>query len=318
LTRHRENIAFARLIGQRYLYSDKKMAASLETAKNEDRAWRPLENDFDQSRNSPGARMVILDTGQTDFLQPLANRLVAVVCRDNQWIWLIDSWMERYGGSLEDKNTPIPVRIRDGQSGESELMPLTGAVLYLDGASAKRDQDAIRAYVRAGKSVWTPFEISDTPTETLPRDRSIWIALEGAKTGSPSSAAVDARSGVAAVTVQMREPKRRTSQRFAFDVDALEPALAVLPTIAVPGWKATLDGRRIDLFSSGPSLVSVVLPQGSHHLVFFWKMPVRDRILAALGITAFAAFALLWLLSAAGDLVLRRSLRGTLRAKGSR
>jgi uncharacterized membrane protein YfhO len=116
-------------------------------------------------------------------------------------------------------------------------------------------------------------------------------------------------------TVERHDDGRRSVQRFAFDVDALEPTLAFLPTSAIPGWTATLDGKRTEVFSAGPDLVAVALPRGAHRLAFSWQMPAADRFVTILSpIVAVVVFGA-WLLSMFGAFVLRRSLRRTLRGR---
>ncbi len=314
LTAHREDVAFSRLIGQRYLYTDRGTAGQLEAHKTKDLAWGPLRSDFDATPDARASRYLFLDTAQDDFLQPIANRLVAVACRDNQWIWLVDSWMERFGATFVERAKPFPVRVRDTGWRDAALGPLVDTVLYLDGAAAERDAEAIAALVRGGKLVWVPYAIPGSGASVIPAHAPVWQVIDEAA----SKRSGEASSGGASVSVHRIGNKRRTSQHFSFDIDALEPSLAVLPTVSVPGWQAALDGKLVDIYSAGPSLTAVALPQGSHHLVFAWQMPVRDQLLNALSAAVFGALLAVWILSLLGDVVLRRSLRGTLRKGGVR
>jgi hypothetical protein len=121
--------------------------------------------------------------------------------------------------------------------------------------------------------------------------------------------------GSEVVTVERHDDRRRSSQRFVFDVDALEPTLAFLPTSAIPGWTAMLDEKRTEVFSAGPDLVAVELPRGAHRLAFSWRMPTADRFVTILSpVVAVVVFGA-WLLSVLGVFALRRSLRRTHRGR---
>jgi hypothetical protein len=91
---------------------------------------------------------------------------------------------------------------------------------------------------------------------------------------------------------------RYTMQRFAYDVDVLEPVVAILPMQAVPGWQATLDDQPVPVFSAGPDMLGVYLKEGAHRLVFTWHLPKLGLIsllmtfcslALVLGILSFAA-----------------------------
>jgi hypothetical protein len=306
LTAHRGEIAFSRLIGQRYLYTDRRTASGLAAEGGAGKRWGEYRNGYD-SPESKASRNLFLDSGQEEFLQPLSNRLVAVRCRADQWIWLVDAWSERYAASFDTGRKPFPVRVRDLGWLDTPLKPLVETVVYLDGAAAEDEAEAIAGLVRDGKSAWVPYEIPASRAEVLPAHGPIWEALDRA------AKSVSGASGTgAAITVQRVGNKKRTSQKFVYDIDALEPGFAVLPTVAVPGWRAAIDGEPVEIYSAGPSLVSVALPQGSHRLAFSWQMPLLDELLHSLGMALFAALAIAWLLSAMGAVALRRSLRRTL------
>ncbi len=82
--------------------------------------------------------------------------------------------------------------------------------------------------------------------------------------------------GFQIVEVEQLDKGSSSMQHFAFDVDVLEPLVAVLPMQAVPGWTAMLDGEPTVAFPTGPDMVGVFLPKGAHRLVFHWKMPVSE------------------------------------------
>ena len=126
------------------------------------------------------------------------------------------------------------------------------------------------------------------------------------------------REGTAGVAITSHGDPLRSSQRYAYDVDLLGPAVVVLPSAAVPGWTGTLDGEPLELFATGPDMVGALLPAGAHRLVVRWQMPGWQ---AALLWTSLAALvmALLSLASVvAGRMALRRAMARTLQGGGGR
>jgi hypothetical protein len=282
------------LAGVRYLQGSKKEAAPI-LEKGADAPWLAIGN---------AAGQTVFDSGRDELLHVANNPLVLVRCRHSQWIRLVDSWITRYGASVDDPKTPFPVRLRGEEWDRSAVVARAAAVLYLDGDASAEERDRIGALAARGKRVWIPFEIAGIAAEVLPRHRSLWQSI-GRKVVVAAAAEAAA---------ERHDDPRRSNQRFAFDVDALEPALAVLPTSAIPGWTAALDGERTEVFSAGPDLVAVVLPRGAHRLAFAWEMPGTDRFFTILSAVAAALVFAAWLASALAALALRRS---SLRAHGA-
>jgi uncharacterized membrane protein YfhO len=95
--------------------------------------------------------------------------------------------------------------------------------------------------------------------------------------------------------VRMLDPGARTRQNYFFDVDLLEPVIAVLPNEAVPGWTATINGQSTSVFPVGPNMLGVQLPAGAHRLALRWRMTTMHQATLYLSGFAMLLIALTWL-----------------------
>jgi hypothetical protein len=316
---HRSDLGLSSLAGLRYLQGGKKEALPL-LKPGDTASWNRLANRPDRRTKVPNGSVYLLDSGREEFLHPMTNPIVLVRCRHSQWIRIVDSWLTRYGTSLGASKTPIPVRLRGEEWDRLAVVARASTVLVLDGDAAQEDRQRLAALAARGKTVWVPFAVDGLDAKPLPPQRSLWTTLAGDMdaqlAGRERDMAPDAMGiGSEVVTVERHDDRHRSSQRFAFDVDALEPTLAFLPTSAIPGWTATLDGKRTEVLSAGPDLVAVALPRGAHRLAFSWKMPTADRFVTILSPVVAAVVFGAWLLSVFGAFALRRSLRRTLRGR---
>jgi hypothetical protein len=297
------------LAGIRYASGNEQGVAKYLAAT--EREGQPLYRQLPLGRDRhgrPSRGRYILDTGEERFLRPVAGWPLPVVCDDRQWLWLVDGWMARYRRQVDRRRTPIPMRVRQGELGASGLLDRTLAVLYLERSGAAADRDALRSFAEGGGTVIAPLDIDGIDERRATPERLIWSFLP--RVGRlPASAEVE---------ITRYDDPRRSSQRYNFDVDALEPTVAVLPTAAVPGWIARIDGSRAPAFAAGPDMLGVWLPAGAHRVEFEWQMPGWHAAALAASLIALVAALAAWLAGLAARLTLRRALTRTLRAGGGR
>lgn len=279
MERHPERIDLFALAGVRW-FSGKgeRIDGFLKAADRRGRAlYVRMENGKDRA-GADNSRYVLLDSGRDTAvtLRP-ASAVVAVVCDDAQWIWLVRSWLSKHGGRAGRADTPMPVRVARGGLASSGLLRAARAIAYAgeaDGADAR----AISEFAAGGGAVFATRPIPGVRTSPAGLGARLWRSLATAR-----GRAADPRA--AAVHL---DDAGRSNQRFGFEVRAEEPLLAILPTEAVPGWTATLDGRHLDLFPSGPDLVGALVPAGSHVLRFEWRMPAPHLAALVASLVALA------------------------------
>jgi hypothetical protein len=248
--------------------------------------------------------LVVLDTGHDHFLRPLVGRPLPVVCRDDQWIWLQKSWLGRYRSSLLDARTPIPMRVPAGTLAASGLGDAAGAVMYLEHGLAAQDAAALRKIAARGGVVISPVPIPGVKA-VLSGEKPLWEQLpegyrpERAAAGPREEEREELDPGFEISEVRSINLRVRSYQHFVFDVDNIEPIVAVLPMESVPGWGATLDGAPLPTFSTGPDMVGVRLPAGAHRLELEWRMPLKHRISLFASLAALAIVLGLWIVGAA-------------------
>ena len=69
--------------------------------------------------------------------------------------------------------------------------------------------------------------------------------------------------------------------RLSVEVESAEKGLLILSEWAYPGWKATLDGQSVPLFTANNSLQAVIVPAGNH-LITTRYAPVLDKVAQAI------------------------------------
>jgi len=250
----------------------------------------PNGKDRDGKDNSWHA---VFGTGRDHFLRPLVGEPLPVVCTDAQWIWMAKSWSTRFRNKLWDPNTPIPMRIEAGALAESGLLGPASALMYLDHARLEEDRQAISGFAAEGGLVISPAEIDGVETK-VSGETTLWDMLpfhmRRTRSNRPSELEREELDpGLELADIISFQPRGRTRQLFAYDVDTLEPLVLVLPMELFDGWHLELDGKEHPLFATGPDLIGVHVPRGAHRLVFRWKMPARHW---AMLIAAFAGLAL--------------------------
>jgi hypothetical protein len=245
----------------------------------------------------------LLDTGRSHFLRPLVGEPLPTVCSHAQWIWLAKSWTGRFRNNLWSPRTPIPMRVPAGDLADSGLLDAAGTVFYFDHSGLERDRAALAGFARGGGRVVTPVEIPGVEAVVTGADerkgRSPWLALPADQQRlrsdrPPELEREELDPGLERVTLTQRFPRGRSYQYYEFDVDALEPVIAVLPVNNVPGWRADLDGEPWPVFSTGPDMAGVRLPAGAHRLVFWWEMPAAHRAARWLTLAALLLVLLDW------------------------
>jgi hypothetical protein len=59
---------------------------------------------------------------------------------------------------------------------------------------------------------------------------------------------------------------RRLGSRYEIDAAAQSPARIIITEAAWPGWRASIDGRRVKIEQANRAFLSVYVPQGHHHI----------------------------------------------------
>jgi hypothetical protein len=290
------------LLGVRWFSGTGKEIDPLLKAK--DAAGVPALDRWPSGKSRHTKRMssiVLLDGGHDHFLRPLVGRPLPVVCGDDQWIWLTKSWVAKYKANLWDERTPIPMRVPGGTLEASGLLGASKAILYLDHAQVGRDAEFLRRVADRVRVVSSaPIHgVAIVPTG----GKSVWTLLPEEYRPASAGGQVDDREeldpGLEVSEVRMRNLHKRSFQQFVFDVDNLRPVVAVLPMESVPGWGATLDGKPLPSFATGPDMVGVHVPAGAHRLEFVWRMPTRHLLSLLASLTALAIVLGLWIGGAA-------------------
>jgi len=279
-----EKIDLFELGGVRYFSGKTKRIDGF--AKAEDRRGRALYERLKNGKDRRGAdngRNLLLDSGRDDFLVSRKAGAVVVVCDDAQWIWLVRSWLSKFGRRAGRVDTPTPMRVTRGGLRTSGLLDTARAIVYAGAPEESGDAEALAAFAAAGGAVLPTREIRGVPAARAGIGANLWKALATAFKDSGRSRAVGAQ-----VAVTRFDDPRRSNQRFAFGVRSAEPFLAVLPAEAVPGWTATLDGTDLAVFPTGPDLVGAQVPAGSHALRFEWRMPGWHKGALVVSILALA------------------------------
>jgi hypothetical protein len=309
------------LAGIRYVAGNAKAIEKYREARGDDGValYQRLANGPDRRGRSNESRF-LLDMGPRSFLRPLREWPLPVVCDDRQWLWLTHGWMERYRDRLGREVNPVPLRVERGELGESGLLEVARAVLYLDGDGPQPDLAALRGFVEEGGAVVAPYAVDGLEIRRASAERPIWSYLPRVEEGAGRVPGLgDLEAGdPPGVQIAAHDDPRQSSQRYAFDIDALEPGAFLLPSVAVRGWRARLDGEPLEVFPAGPDLLGVWLPAGAHRLELFWRMPAWHSAALAVSLVALLGSALALIVGVAARLVLRRALADTWRGGGGR
>lgn len=304
----KRNRALYGLAGVRWISGRGDRVKALLDAKDPDgvASFRRLPNGKDRHGGSNNTH-VLLDVGQETYLRPYRARPLPVVCNDRQWIWLTKGWSTRFRNRLWSGNLPMPMRVRPGELADSGLLEAADAIAYLDHEEIEPDLETLEKYSSAGGMVVSPVPIDGVST-TDPKDRPLWSVLpDSMRAERVKQSAVERDEldpGLDAASVEELFPPKRTFQNYWFDVDALEPVVAILPVQPVPGWSVEVDGAPGKLFPAGPDLMSVHLAPGAHRIAFRWEMPTRHAVWLLI-----SAAALLWTLTVWGFAIAARVRR---------
>ncbi len=283
------------LAGARYFSGTEDQLKSYLSARDSDGSlmMERLSNGDDRNGKNTDWHY-LLDTGRDNFLRPLVGEPLPIVATHSQWMWASKGWTGRYSNNLWEKETPILMRVFAGELKESGLLDHTRSIIYLDHSKLDRDLEALQDFAKSGGMVISPVEIEgiDTISPTTKQKQIIWDIFPNEKV-IPKIQAKDRREeidpGFDIVYVDALVDNNRYSvQRYAYDVDVLRPAVAILPMQAVPGWTATLNDIPTYVFAAGPDMVGVFLPEGAHRLVFTWKLPALGLITLITSLVALA------------------------------
>ena len=288
------------LAGIRYFSGHRNKINRLAEAtdRDGDLLFERLPNGPDRHGNSNGWHFM-LDSGRDHFLRPVVGSPLPVVCSHKQWIWLTHSWTKQNLRWLWEPTTGFPMRLPPGSLLRSGLMESARAVLYLDHTHIDQDRSALADYTANGGVVISPIPIPGIPTVSPKKDQTVWSVLPASfKRPSGTRPEKNHREeqdpGFENVWVQPLKNPAHSTQRFAFDVDALQPSIVILPMEAASGWQTTLNGRPLMTFPTGPDLVGAYLPKGAHRLVFTWQTPLFFAISLWITLGAVAAVFAIW------------------------
>jgi hypothetical protein len=100
-------------------------------------------------------------------------------------------------------------------------------------------------------------------------------------------AALDFSGGSARMT-------RRGENVYEYEADSRGSNFLILSQVWYPGWRATLDGKRVTTYRTNHALLGLVVPAGRHALRLDMTSPAFDAglVLCALGLAAVAALLL--------------------------
>jgi len=228
-----------------------KIEAFAEAADEEgEPLYRRVPNGPDR-RGRDNSNHRLLDSGREALLVPVPARPVAVACNHAQWLRLVESWLHERGDAPLAGDAPFPVRVDPAVEDAVAAMDAAEVLILLEGeggpAISIPPAGARRVAIDPGRPLWKQVE------------RALGRREKG---GGPDR-----------VEVKAVPWTTRSNQRFAFDVAAPRGSLLVLPTEAVPGWTARIDGEAAPVFPAGPDLVGVFVGAGSHRLELEWGMP---------------------------------------------
>jgi hypothetical protein len=242
---------------------------------------------------------VTMDSGFKTFLRPFNAQPLPVVATDRQWVWLAKNWTNRFKNKLWDPKLPLILRVKPGQLEQSQLLKTAKAVLYFDHSKLEKDFKSLKTFADHNGVIISPVEIDDIKTALLATDEQPWVKLPAAINGGTANIHVHQREeldpGLEIARIEQIIPRRRTFQKFVFDIENIKPILAVLPLENFPGWTARLNGKTIPLFSAGPDLIGVQLPKGVHRLKIIWEMPLSHRITIWISILATLLVLVYWI-----------------------
>jgi hypothetical protein len=185
------------------------------------------------------------------------------------------------GEAVEDKRAAVPgdagvPRWRlVGRTAREEVYENARALprAWLASEALAFDGEATLGVIRKGRlpegSRWEPLRTA--------------LVEPGAETAVPAGGAVGAAGGGAEVVAY--EPNRVDVR-----TKAAAPSILVLAENHYPGWRAYLDGRRVDLLRVNYAQRGVVLPAGEHEVSFRYR---PASVYAGLALSLLAALALL-------------------------
>jgi hypothetical protein len=255
----------------------------------------------------------LADSGYRDFLRTLRTQPLPTVCGQDQWVWMARSWMRRYRSWLQEPSTPMPLHVPPGTLAQSGLLERSKAILYFDHVAVEQDRAALAEFIAKGNTVLSPTPIEGLAVQLIEPKQLFWDLLpkptfERPRTAKAENAHREETDPVYDIAeVRAVVPKVRTRQNYFFDVDLLEPVVAVLPNDAAPGWSATLNGQPLPTFPAGPNLVGVELPAGAHRLVMRWRLTQMHQLANFASLAAVIIIALSYLLTAIKMLNKRRT-----------
>jgi hypothetical protein len=285
------------LAGIRYFSGQMKKVGQLLDAKDTD--GMPVFERLPNGKDRKGVQNAwhnLLDNEHDSFLRPVVGRPLPVVSSHEQWVWMSRSWTNRYRRWIWERTTPIPMRVEAGRLAESGLLGQkdVSAIFYFNHSRLDRDLPALRDFAARGGTIVTPVAIPGVRTTLVAPKTAPWDALPATFARDASAVAEadhheEQDPGLENASIRLVSEEPRRFQYFSYDVDLFEPSILILPMERAPGWNATLDGRPLPTFPSGPDMTGVYVGAGAHRVVFHWDMPAWHRALIWVSLGALAA-----------------------------
>jgi hypothetical protein len=125
--------------------------------------------------------------------------------------------------------------------------------------------------------------------------RATWekVRAFGAVVEAPEEAVANIKHEPEAGSPGSTMVREYTPGHIAVDVNASRPALLVVAESYYPGWKATLDGRPVEILRTNYLSQGVVVPQGTHRVVLSYE-PDSFRYGAIISVLSIAGIAGMW------------------------
>ncbi len=283
----KNSIPMLALSGVRWFTGSGKEIKPLRNEVDEDNLPTTFKIEVGKTRDgNPNTSRVTMDTGAEQFLRPLRGSPLPVICNDKQWLWLTTNWMQTYRYKLWETAMPVTMRVKAGTLAKSGLLNRARAIFYFDMANLTKDYNALDSFIESGGVVISPVAIEGLDVRVLELSEQPWQALPKEINSAGTNMRITQREendpGLEVTQIEPVKPSKHTLQQFVFDVENIEPVIAVLPLNLYPGWKAYLNGEEIPTFATGPDLVGVHLESGVHRLKLKWEMPLHHRLLVVL------------------------------------
>jgi hypothetical protein len=269
------SMAVSRRTGIGYTLVDRKRATALQALEH------PKGKTVMRQVKRDAGYYLYQDTGAAFAWD--ASPAVLTVANDAQWLFLSRSWLAKLGRAAAG-SPPTPVLRPRGLELTPRLLDSFRAVWILDPSQlTAADYSALNEFAGGGGPVFSVARIPELDTEKVfPAKRGVLATV--------ADRAGEADSRARLVSAQVAGP-------YVLEVDAAKPTVVVVPTFAVDGWEAEVDGEPAPVLPAGASFVAVPVPVGKSRVAIVWRTPRAAAGLLAVSGVAWASilFAGVWI-----------------------